>query len=135
MHSPSPVDVILATNLITLLHALPTLQPHPIGIRSRLATPSPSALADIASEGGVARRAGGGNAEVDASAGVVLGASVGGEDLDGVVDAGDGEEGFVRMTWWCKSVVCSTSMAAGNKKAVRKGMITLDDIDDLPISL
>lgn len=33
--------------------------------------------------------------DVEAGAGVVLGFGVGGEDLDGVVDARDGKDGFV----------------------------------------
>lgn len=102
LHPASPVGVILAANLIALLHAFPTGQTRAIGICGRVATPALWAAADIATEGGVARGAGGGEAEVDAGAGVVLSAGVGGEDLDGVVDAGDGEEGFVGVAWWGK---------------------------------
>ena len=92
MHAPPPIHIVLRANLITQLHAFPAGQPdRPIRALS------PAAAADKAFEGGVARRAGGGDAELDTGAGVVLGAGVGREDLDGVVDAGNGEEGFVRM--------------------------------------
>ena len=31
--------------------------------------------------------------------GIVLGTGIGGEDFDGMVDTGDGEEGFVGVAW------------------------------------
>ena len=49
----------------------------------------------MAPDRGVAAVRGFGGAEVEAVARVVLGAGIGGEYFDGVVDAGDGEERFV----------------------------------------
>jgi len=51
------------------------------------------------SSAGEGRVAGGtaGRGVVDAEAGVFMSAGVGGEDLDGVVDAGDCEDGLVGM--------------------------------------
>jgi hypothetical protein len=45
-------------------------------------------------------------AKADAVAGVVPGAVIGGEDFDGVVDAGDGEEGFVGVACGWGALVC-----------------------------
>ena len=83
-----PLGVILAGNLVTILHALSG--------REALAGRRGVAALTAAREGerGVAGE-GAGDGVVNAEAGVFLCAGVGGEDFDGVVDAGDGEEGFV----------------------------------------
>ena len=50
-------------------------------------------------EGGLAVRTRSGDAEVEAVASGKLGVGVRGEEFDGVIDAGDGEEGFVGMSY------------------------------------
>lgn len=40
-----------------------------------------------------------GAADVDAASGLFLRSTVGREDLDGVIDAGSCDQGFIRMSW------------------------------------
>lgn len=40
-----------------------------------------------------------GGTDINASSGIVLSACIGGEDLDGVVDPGDGQERLVRVAY------------------------------------
>lgn len=59
-----------------------------------------AAAAAETGKGGIAVGTVDGAGDIDAVSGVFLGAGVRGEDLDGVVDAGDGEEGFVGVAYW-----------------------------------
>jgi hypothetical protein len=68
--------------------------------------------------------------DVEALAGVVLGAAVWGKDLDGVVDSGGGDGWFVGMTWIIsKRQVLGDLVLAGEMLE-----LTLDDVDYLAVA-
>lgn len=85
MHPSLPVNVILARDPVTVVHALAAAETHGLLVAVRT-PPCPGQV------GRVVRVQ-----DVDAVAGVLLRALLGREDLDGVVDAGHGKRGLVRV--------------------------------------